>query len=90
MGPPDGYNPREIIHRIGTFFILVGIMLIGFFVLSESVAQATLEYFCGGILLLVFGFIFRGQFKRSAAPSGRFSIVRRLMPKAKKDLEKKK
>ena len=90
MGAPDGYNPKEIIHRIGTFFILVGIMLIVFFVLSESVAQVAFEYFCWGILLIVFGFIFRGQFKRRTAPSGRFSIVRRLMPKAKKDLEKKK
>lgn len=90
MGPPDGYNPKEIIHRIGTFFILVAIVLIVFFVMSESVAQATFEYFCWGILLLVVGLFFRGQLKRTTAPSGRFSIVRRLMPKAKKDLEKKK
>ena len=81
---------KEVVHRIGTFFIIVGIGLLAFFLLSEAARQIAFEYFCWSVLLLVVGFLFRGQFKRSVAPSGRFSLVKRMMPKAKKEAEKKK
>jgi hypothetical protein len=42
------------------------------------------------VLLLVIGFVFRGQFKRTVTPSGRFSLVKRLMPKSKKEAQGKK
>jgi hypothetical protein len=90
MSSPQGFDRKEIVHRIGTFFLLVGIGLIAFFVLSEAARQVTFDYFCWGIILLVLGFIFRSQYKRSVSPSGRFSLVRKLMPKAKKEAEKKK
>lgn len=90
MGAPDGFNRKEIIHRIGTFFLMVGIGLLVFFMLSEAAKQVTFSYFCWGVLLLIIGFIFRGQFRKTTSPSGRFGIVRRLMPKAKKEQEKKK
>ena len=90
MGPPSDFDRKEIIHRIGTFFLLVGIGLFVFFFLSEAAAAANFNYFCSGIILLLLGLIFRGQFKRSVPPSGRFSLVRRLMPKSKQDQGKKK
>lgn len=90
MGAPDGSNSKEIIARIGTFFLLVGIGLIAFFIMSEAARQATFEYFCSGLILLILGFIFRGQLRRRTSPSGRFSLVRRLMPKSKQDQGKKK
>jgi hypothetical protein len=90
MGSPQDFNRKEILFRVGTFFIMVGIGLLAFFFLSEASRQVAFEYFCWSVALLVMGFFFRGQFKRTAPPSGRFSLVRRLMPKAKKDLEKKK
>jgi len=90
MGAPQGFDRREVIHRIGTFFILLGLGLLAFFLLSEAARQVTFEYFCGSVFLLVVGFIFRGQFKRSVSPSGRFSIVKKLMPKAKKEAQGKK
>jgi uncharacterized membrane protein YccC len=90
MSSPQGFDRREIVHRIGTFFLLVGIGLVVFFVLSEAAQQVTFNYLCWGLILLVLGFIFRGQYKRSVTPSGRFSLVRRLMPKSKKEAEKKK
>lgn len=90
MSSPQGFNRKEVIHRIGTFFIIVGIGLLAFFLLSEAASQVTFEYFCWSVLLLVLGFIFRGQFKRTVPPSGRFGIVRKLIPKAKKEAEKKK
>jgi hypothetical protein len=90
MSSPQGFNRKEIVHRIGTFFIIVGIGLLAFFLLSEAARQVAFEYFCWSVLLLVIGFVFRGQFKRTVAPSGRFSLVRKLMPKSKKEAQEKK
>ena len=89
MSSPQGFNRKEVIHRIGTFFIIMGIGLLAFFLLSEAARQVAFEYFCWSVLMLVIGFVFRGQFKKQVSPSGRFSLVRRLMPKSKKDQEKK-
>jgi hypothetical protein len=90
MSSPQGFNRKEIVHRIGTFFIIVGIGLLAFFLLSEAARQVAFEYFCWSVLLLVIGLVFRGQFKRTVAPSGRFSLVRKLMPKSKKEAQEKK
>jgi hypothetical protein len=90
MSSPQGYDRKEVIYRIGTFFIIVGLGLLAFFLLSEAGREVAFEYFCWSILLLVIGSVFRGQFKRSVAPSGRFSIVKKLMPKAKKEAQGKK
>ena len=90
MSSPQGFNRKELLHRIGTFFIIVGIGLLVFFLLSEAARQVAFEYFCWSVLLLVIGFVFRGQFKRSVAPSGRFSLVKRMMPKSKKEAKEKK
>ena len=90
MSSPQGFNRKEVVHRIGTFFILLGSGLLAFFLLSEAARQVTFEYFCWSVLLLVLGFMFRGQFKRSVTPSGRFSLVKRLIPKAKKEAKDKK
>jgi hypothetical protein len=88
MSSPQGFERKEVLARIGTFFILVGIGLLILFLLSEAAQQVTLEYFCGSIVLLVLGFIFRGQFKRPPPSSGRFGLLRRLIPKSKQDQEK--
>lgn len=90
MSSPQGFNRKEVIHRIGTFFIIVGIGLLAFFLLSEAARQVAFEYFCWSVALLVTGFVFRGRFKRSVTPSGRFSLVKRLMPKAKQEAKDKK
>ena len=90
MSSPQGFNRKELLHRIGTFFIIVGIGLLVFFLLSEAARQVAFEYFCWSVLLLVIGFVFRGQFKRTVTPSGRFSLIKRLMPKSKKEAQGKK
>jgi predicted membrane channel-forming protein YqfA (hemolysin III family) len=90
MGAPQGFDRKEILHRIGTFFLLVGMGLLVFFMLSEAAKTVTFSYFCWSLILMIVGFLFRGQFKRNAPASGRFSLVRRLMPKAKKEDQGKK
>lgn len=91
MGEPQGSNRAEFIARIGTFFIWVGIILLIFFFLSDSTGQAVLSYFCWSTILMVVGFVFRGQLKKTYQPSGRFSILRRFRskPKSKEDKGKK-
>jgi hypothetical protein len=89
MGAPEGFDRKEFLHRIGTFFLLLGIGLLVLFMASEAAKQVAFEYFCWSLILMIFGLIFRGQFKRKVTPSGRFSLVKRLMPKAKKEEAKK-
>ena len=90
MSAPQGFNRKELLHRIGTFFIIIGIGLLAFFLLSEAAQQVTFQYFCSSVVLLVVGFVFRGQFKRSVTPSGRFRLVKRFIPKSKREAQEKK
>ena len=90
MGAPQGFDRKELIARIGTFFLLIGIGLFVFFFLSEAAQQVTFDYFCWGLVLIIIGLVFRGQFKKATPASGRFSIVKKLMPKAKKPDQGKK
>ena len=78
MGEPANYNPKEFIYRVGTFFLLVGVGLLIFFMLSESAEQPQFNYFCWSMILLTIGFMFRAQYKRAVVSSGRFSILKRL------------
>jgi len=89
MGTPQGYDPKELTYRVGTFFLAVGIGLLVFFILSESAGSPNFSYFCWGAIILSIAFIFRGQYKKAVNPSGRFSILKRLMPKRKEDKGKK-
>lgn len=89
MGAPQGYNRKEIIYRIGTFFLLVGIGLLAFFMLTEAAKKPTFSYFCWSMILLTLGFIFRAQYKKPLGPpSGRFGIFKRLKPKPKEEIKK--
>jgi hypothetical protein len=83
MGEPQPNNYAELIYRVGTFFLLVGIGLVVMFILSEAAQQTAFGYFCWGTILLVIGFMCRAQYKKSIPSSGRFSIFKRLKPKPK-------
>lgn len=87
MNEPEGYT-KEIIYRIGTFFLLIGVGLMIFFLLSESLQKPTFSYFCWGTVLLTLGFMFRAQYKKLVPPSGRFGIFRRMKSKPKEEKKK--
>jgi hypothetical protein len=78
MGDPEGYHRKEIVHRIGTFFLILGIGLLMIFLLSEAAGDTAFQYFCWSTLLITLGFMFRAQYKRAAPPSGRFSVFKRF------------
>ena len=81
MGEPEQHNPRELIHRIGTFFLITGIVLLLVFMLSETAGTADFEYFCWSALLMTIGFVFRSRYKRTVTSGGRFSIFKRFTKK---------
>ena len=89
MGQPQNFDYRELIYRVGTFFLLVGIGLVVLFILSEAARQAAFEYFCSGAIFLIIGFMFRAQYKRSIPPSNRFRLIKWLLPKSKDNKGKK-
>lgn len=78
---PSSYT--EFVHRVGTFLLMIGVVLVILFILSDAAQQTTFSYFCWGIILLFVGFAFRRQHKKSAPSSGRFSIFKKLKPKPK-------
>lgn len=78
MGAPEDFSRKEILYRIGTFFLLIGLALLVFFMMSEAESQPTFSYFCWSMILLTLGFMFRAQYKKALPPSGRFSIFKRL------------
>ena len=89
MGDSQPPGSKEFVSRVGTFFVLVGIGLLVFFILSEAAKAPTLSYFCWCTVWLTLGVIFRAQFKRPAGPaSGRFTIFKRLKPKPKEEKKK--
>jgi hypothetical protein len=84
--PPDR---REFVSRVGTFFVLVGIGLMVFFMLSDAASDPRLSYFCWGTVLLSLGIMFQARFKRPAGPpTGRFGVLQRLKRKPKEEKKK--
>jgi len=88
MGAPQDYNRKEFVYRVGTFFLLVGVGLLVFFLFSEAAQQPTFSYFCWSMILLILGFLFRAQYKKTVPSSGRFGILKRLKPKPKEEKKK--
>ncbi len=66
-----------LMKRIGTFFALVGILLIGLFVLSDMAKTPTCNFLFAGAILLVLG-IFLWLRNPSPPPqeTGRFRVLR--------------
>jgi len=85
MGEPQGYNRKEFIYRVGTFFLLVGTGMLIFFMLSEAAGKPTFSYFCWSMILLIVAFLFRAQYKKSVPSSGRFSVLKRFKRKPKEE-----
>lgn len=64
-------------YRIGTFFILLGLGLLGLFVLSDMAHSPTCGFFISGAILLSLGIFLWVQHPRPPAqPSGRFRLLR--------------
>ena len=81
-----------MIHRIGTFFILVGLGLFILFLGAALSHDAYAGFLLFSLVTLFLGFLFRRKAPRPA-PSGRFGVVHRTREnsrKRKEEQEKKK
>jgi hypothetical protein len=82
---------KDFIARVGTFFLLMGIGLVVLFVASDassSISTMRTDYslLCGGVMLLMVGFLFR---TRATPPEAadRFRYIRKV--KADREAAKK-
>ena len=78
------YSYRELIYRVGSFFIMVGVLLIMLFIVSDSAGNVVFDYFCWGLILLIVGIAFRTQYRKSFEDNKRFSLFKRLFSKKPK------
>jgi hypothetical protein len=84
----------DFIARIGTFFLLIGIVLALLFIASDTATaydpalKTNYNYLCLSVLLLAVGYFFR---KRAAPPpaADRFKFLRKMRENAKKKKEEK-
>jgi hypothetical protein len=68
----------SIISRIGTFFILLGVLVVILFIASDLGKETYFGYFITGIILLVLGFGFKRMSTPAPTENQRFEALRRL------------
>lgn len=88
MGDEQQPSQKELVPRIGTFLILLGVFSFILFLASDFAKTPEFDWLFVGMVLMGIGFFFR----RSAAPppsAGRFGMVRKIREDAKKRKEEK-
>ena len=90
MGEEDR---NAFISRIGTFFILLGVLGIILFIASDMGDSTTFGYFFVAIMLLAAGWVFKRMTAQPPAANKRFEGIRKLQQnqreaKAKKEAAK--
>ncbi len=84
---------KAFISRIGTFFLILGVLVIIIFIATDIGDEAYFRYFFIGIILLSIGFILKRMSAPPPPPSKRFEGIRKIQQKsrdakAKKDAAK--
>jgi len=77
-----------LVPRVGTFFIILGIFALIFFLASDFADRPEFDWLFVGMALLGLGFFFR---RRAAHPlsADRFSSIRKMRESAKKRKEER-
>ena len=78
------YSYRELIYRVGSFFIMLGLFLIMLFIVSDTAGRVMFSYFCWGLVFLIIGIAFRNQYKKAFEDNKRFSLFKKLFSKKPK------
>jgi succinate-acetate transporter protein len=88
MGDEQQTSQEELVPRIGTFLILLGIFSLILFLASDFAKTPEFDWLFVGMVLMGIGFFFR---RRAASPpsAGRFGMVRKMREDAKKRKEEK-
>jgi len=88
MGEDEPTPQSEFVPRVGTFFVILGIFALIFFLASDFANMTDFDWLFIGMVLLGIGFLFR---RRAAPPppAGRFGSIRRMRESAKKRNEER-
>lgn len=88
MGEEGPTPQHEFVPRVGTFFIILGIFSLIFFLASDFANRPDFDWLFVGLVLLGFGILLR---RRAAPPppAGRFGMIRKMREDAKKRKEEK-
>jgi hypothetical protein len=86
---PAAQINHKMVHRIGTFFIMIGLFLAGIFILSDLAKAPVCNFMIYGMLSIIFGLFL---WFRSPLPAGpppdRFRLLRISGKKAGKKPDK--
>jgi len=77
----------EILRRLGTFFLLIGLVLLVLYVGSVLSKEAKTNYLLAGLVTCVIGLLLQG--KKQPTDSGRFSSIRRASAASRQRREEK-
>ena len=88
MGEGGSTPEYKFTPRVGTFFVILGIFALIFFLASDFADQPDFDWLFAGLVLLGLGFFFR---RRATPPpaSDRFSSIRKMRESAKKRKEER-
>lgn len=86
MGEGAPTPQEDLVPRIGTFMVLLGVFSLIFFLASDFADRPEFDWLFVGMVFLGIGFIFRRR-APPPAPAGRFSYIRKLRENAKKRKE---
>jgi hypothetical protein len=84
-----GPTPQEeLVPRVGTFFIILGIFALIFFLASDFAKKPDFDWLFIGMVLIGIGIVLRRR-APPPPPADRFSMVRKMRENAKKRKEEK-
>jgi hypothetical protein len=88
MGAEEPTPQRELTPRVGTFFVMLGIFALIFFLASDFANRPEFDWLFIGMVLMGLGFLLR---RRAAPPppAGRFGSIRKMRENAKKRKEER-
>lgn len=75
--------------QIGQYLIVIGLILLVIFFGTDQVNRPAYNYFCGGLIIIIFGIYLYWRDRPPAKQSGRFRILRGSNRPDQKQEEKK-